>query len=98
MIREGRQIAIFPEGTRTSPGQRIPYHPGVVALASSLKLPVIPAATNSGEFWGRRQFIKRPGVLEVRVLPPLVLPRDQLLEGLEQVIETEQLKMARAPS
>ncbi|TCH99160.1 1-acyl-sn-glycerol-3-phosphate acyltransferase [Roseococcus sp. SYP-B2431] len=95
LTRQGRQIVIFPEGTRTSPGQRVPYQPGVVALASTLKLPVIPVATNSGEFWGRRNFIKRPGVLEVRVLPPLVVPREELLERLEDVIETEQLKLGR---
>lgn len=93
VIRDDRQIVIFPEGTRTSPGQRVPYQPGIVALASTLKLPVIPAATNSGEFWGRRNFLKRPGVLEVRVLPPLRLPREELLEGLERVIEEEQLRM-----
>lgn len=91
--REGRQIVIFPEGTRTSPGQRVPYQPGIVALAASLKLPVIPVATNSGEFWGRHHFIKRPGVLEVRVMPPLQTPRGELLERLEQAIETEQLKL-----
>lgn len=95
VARQGRQIVIFPEGTRTSPGQRVPYQPGIVALASTLKLPVIPVATNSGEFWGRRNFLKRPGVLEVRVLPPLLLPREELLERLEQVIETEQLKLGR---
>lgn len=95
VIREGRQIVIFPEGTRTTPGERVPYQPGIVALASTLKLPVIPVATNSGEFWGRHHFLKRPGTLEVRVLPPLVLPREELLERLEQVIETEQLSMRR---
>jgi len=98
LARQGRQIVIFPEGTRSSPGQRVPYQPGIVALASTLKLPVIPVATNSGEFWGRRHFLKRPGVLEVRVLPPLVLPREELLQGLEQMIETEQLKLGQDTS
>ena len=95
LARDGRQIVIFPEGTRTSPGQRVPYQPGIVALASTLRLPVIPVATNSGEFWGRRRFLKRPGVLEVRVLPPLTVPREELLERLEQAIETEQAKLGR---
>ena len=93
---QGRQIVIFPEGTRTSPGQRVPYQPGIVALASTLKLPVIPVATNSGEFWGRHQFLKHPGTLEVRVLPPLEVPREELLQKLEQVIEAEQPRMRRS--
>lgn len=92
-MKAGRQIVIFPEGTRSAPGERIPYQPGVVALASAVKLPVIPAATNSGTFWGRRHFIKRPGVMIVQVLPPLVVPREQLLERLEAVIEEAQLRL-----
>lgn len=93
LTREGRQIVIFPEGTRTSPGQRVPYQPGIVALASTLKLPVIPVATNSGFFWSRRSFVKRPGVLEIRILPPLQVPREELLERLGEAIEAEQLKL-----
>jgi 1-acyl-sn-glycerol-3-phosphate acyltransferase len=98
LVRDDRQIVIFPEGTRTSPGQRVAYQPGIVALASTLKLPVIPVATNSGEFWGRRRFLKRSGVLEVHVLPPLLVPRAELLERLERVIEAEQAKLGCNPS
>ncbi|WP_431303521.1 lysophospholipid acyltransferase family protein [Sediminicoccus sp. BL-A-41-H5] len=88
---EGRQIVIFPEGTRTTIGERNEWHPGIVALASATKLPVIPVATNSGRFWARHHFIKRPGVLVISILPPLVdVPRDRLLATLEEVIEAEQ--------
>ena len=91
---EGRQIVIFPEGTRTKAGQRAAWHPGVVALASATRLPVIPVATNSGKFWARHHFIKRPGVLAINILPPLTdTPRDQLLARLEEVIEAEQRKL-----
>jgi len=91
--REGRQIVIFPEGTRTTFGELNPWHPGIVALASAVKLPVIPVATNSGKFWARHHFIKRPGVLEIRILPALHVPRDELLATLERVIEAEQRKI-----
>jgi len=91
--REGRQIVIFPEGTRTTFGELNPWHPGIVALASAVKLPVIPVATNSGKFWARHHFIKRPGVLEIRILPALNVPRDELLATLERVIEAEQRKI-----
>jgi len=88
---EGSQIIIFPEGTRTMPGQRVPYLPGVVALGAAVGTPIVPAATDSGIFWGRRAFAKRPGVLTVAVLPPLPpgLPRAALLARLQDVIETE---------
>lgn len=97
---EGRQMVIFPEGTRTPPGRRTPYQPGVAALAAATGLPVIPVATDSGVFWGRRAFHKRPGTITVAVLPPLPagLKRDDLLRRLEEAIEPETRRLlADAP-
>ncbi|WP_043340269.1 lysophospholipid acyltransferase family protein [Belnapia moabensis] len=87
----GRQLVIFPEGTRVAPGQHSPYQPGIAALASATGLPVIPVATDSGRLWGRRAFRKRPGVISIAVLPPLPagLPRPVLMRELEAVIERE---------
>ena len=88
---EGRQMVIFPEGTRVPPGERGAYQPGVAALAAATGLPVIPVATDSGVLWGRRAFHKRPGTITVAVLPPLPagLRRDDLLRRLEAAIEPE---------
>ena len=88
--RDGRQIVIFPEGTRVAPGQRVPYQPGVAGLAAALRLPVIPVATDSGLCWPRRRFIKTPGLVTVAILPPLPtdIPRQALLPALENRIET----------
>jgi 1-acyl-sn-glycerol-3-phosphate acyltransferase len=95
---EGSQIIIFPEGTRTLPGQRVPYLPGVVALGAAVGRPIIPAATDSGVFWGKRAFAKRPGVLTVAVLPPLPagLPRAALLAQMQAAIETESERLLPA--
>src|SRR5258707_10851018 len=68
---QGRPIVIFPEGTRTAVGTSRPYHPGVAALYGRLRLPVVPVAVNSGLFWPRRRFLKRPGRIVVEALPPL---------------------------
>jgi len=83
-IAEGRQIIIFPEGTRVPPGERATLQPGVAALAKTLNLPVIPAATNSGLFWGRQAFHKYPGTLILKLHPPIpsATPRPDLLSQL----------------
>lgn len=82
----GRPIVIFPEGTRVVPGQRGTLQPGIVALAKMLNLPVIPAATNSGLFWGRQAFHKYPGTLRVKIFPALRggATRGDILRQLEQ--------------
>lgn len=91
---QGRQIVIFPEGTRTAPGEPRPFQPGIVALAAATGLPVIPVATDSGERWPRRAFIKRPGPLHIRIMPPMT-GRQDLLSRLQDAIEEEQARLPR---
>ncbi len=76
-VAAGRKIVIFPQGTRTAPGERSPYQPGVAGLYQALGLPLVPAAVNSGLYWGRRAFLKRRGRIVVEFLPaiPPGLPR-----------------------
>ena len=88
-LAEGRQILIFPEGTRTAPGTRLPYQPGVVALYSQLDAPVVPVALNSGLVWPRRRFAKFPGTITLEFQPPIPpgLARKDFTARLEQAIE-----------
>jgi 1-acyl-sn-glycerol-3-phosphate acyltransferase len=83
----GKQIVIFPEGTRVAPGARATLQPGIVALARALDLPIIPVATDSGEFWGRNAFRKNPGRLRIRICPPLpaAMPRAEILAALSRI-------------
>ena len=73
-VADGRQIVIFPEGTRVDPGVEAELRPGVAALAARTGLAVIPVATDSGLRWGRRAFLKRPGAIHV-VIGPALAPR-----------------------
>ena len=88
-VARGRSILIFPEGTRTPVGANAPYHPGVGALVRDLKIPLVPVALNSGLFWGRRHFLKRPGRIVVEILPPIVgeIDRRRVTDELRSRIE-----------
>jgi 1-acyl-sn-glycerol-3-phosphate acyltransferase len=87
---DGRPIVIFPEGTRGPVGSKLPYQPGVAALYTHLKVPMVPIALNSGLYWGRRAFLKRPGTVLVQIMPPIPagLDRRKVMARLEQDIET----------
>jgi 1-acyl-sn-glycerol-3-phosphate acyltransferase len=89
-VAEGRSLVIYPEGTRTAPGKKLPYQPGVAALYKDLGLPVVPLALNSGCFWGRRAFFIRPGRIVLEVLEPIQpgIERRAFLERLEEEIES----------
>jgi 1-acyl-sn-glycerol-3-phosphate acyltransferase len=94
----GRPIVIFPEGTRTAPGAAPRYQTGIAALYQMLDVPVVPVALNSGLFWPRRAFIKRPGTIVLEYLPPIApgLPREAFMRRLEDSIEGASNKLASA--
>jgi len=90
VVATQRPILIFPEGTRVPPGEQRPYQPGIAALYGDLDLPVVPVALNSGLFWGRRSFHKRPGTITLEFLPAIApgLERRAFMEALKQRLET----------
>jgi len=89
VLAEGRPLVVFPQGTRTRPGEAAPYQPGIAALYGATGVPVVPTALNSGLFWGRRAFLKRPGTIIVEFLEPMPagLDRDAFLDELGRRIE-----------
>ncbi|MGQ0662230.1 MAG: lysophospholipid acyltransferase family protein [Pseudomonadota bacterium] len=98
-LAAGRQVVLFPQGTRVAPGTQAPYLPGIAALYTKLGRSVVPVALNSGLFWGRRAFLKRPGRIVVEVLPeiPAGLGRREFMAELERRLETASARLAEAP-
>jgi 1-acyl-sn-glycerol-3-phosphate acyltransferase len=99
-VAGGRPVVIFPQGTRTAPGlplASMPYQPGVAALYRELGVPLVPAAVNSGLYWGRRAFIKRPGRIIIEFLSPIPpgKPRRELMSELENRIESATAALER---
>jgi 1-acyl-sn-glycerol-3-phosphate acyltransferase len=92
---EGRQIIIFPEGTRVAPGTHKPYQPGIAALYSQLNVPVVPVALNSGLYWARKAWVKKPGRILIEYLPPIPpgLDRRAFMAELEQRLEPAAQKL-----
>ncbi len=70
-LAAGRQVVIFPQGTRTAPGERVSLRHGIAALARACGAPVLPAATDSGLRWGPRSFGKRAGLARLKIFPAL---------------------------
>jgi len=95
VVAEGRKLVIFPQGTRTRPGERLPYQSGVAALYRDLGLPVVPVAVNSGIFWPKRGLRRRRGTIVLRFLPaiPPGLSREAFMAELESRIETATEKL-----
>ena len=86
----GRQVFIYPEGTRRIPAAPPMYKQGVAALYAASEVPCLPVAVNTGLFWRRRGFLRRPGVAVIEYLPviPPGLDRATFSKRLLSTIET----------
>lgn len=92
MAKNNRPIVIFPQGTRVPVDVNTktrPYKGGIVKMYSNTDILIIPMALNSGLFWGRKSFIKRPGRVVFEFLPPIEpgLPDKKVMKALEDRIE-----------
>jgi 1-acyl-sn-glycerol-3-phosphate acyltransferase len=70
-LANGLFVVIYPEGTRVLPGQEHRFGISGAALAKSAGRPILPVAHNAGDFWPRRSFLKRPGVIKVVIGKPI---------------------------
>jgi 1-acyl-sn-glycerol-3-phosphate acyltransferase len=88
-IAEGRQIVIFPEGTRKAPGEDPDYRYGVTRMYLELDCPVVPVALNSGLYWPRRKFLRYPGTIRTKICEPIMpgLTAKEFSAELERRIE-----------
>ena len=94
-IMHGRQIIIFPEGTRRAVGAPPDYKPGIARLYSMTGATCLPIALVSGVVWPRRSFLRYPGVVRVEILDPIApgLDSKQFLVRLQDQIETAVVRL-----
>lgn len=94
-LMQPRQLVIFPEGTRTPPGAKSDYQPGIAGLYRDLGLPCTPMATNSGAHWPAHGLLRRPGIIVYEFLEPIPhgLHRGAFMRELEFRIETASTRL-----
>jgi 1-acyl-sn-glycerol-3-phosphate acyltransferase len=97
-VRRGRQLIIFPEGTRTAVDAPPRYKTGVAQVYVDCGVRCLPVALNSGLFWPRRTFMRYPGTLVVEFLDPLPpgLSRNEFIAQVSTVIENATNRLVEA--
>jgi 1-acyl-sn-glycerol-3-phosphate acyltransferase len=107
VIRQGRErlaagmgVVVYPEGTRTAPGQTRKYGVSGALLAVETGAPIVPIAHNSGYLWRRRSLLKKPGTIYVVICEPIdpqgIEPR-QINELAQQRIEATIAEIVKRP-
>ena len=96
-LKAGYWVIIFPEGTRIAPGESRRFKTGGAHLAISAGVPAVPVAHNAGEFWAKKAFVKKPGVITVSIGPaidPAGKNAAQVTALAEQWIENEMRRLS----
>lgn len=93
MAKDARPIVIFPQGTRVKIEETTkekPYKGGIAKLYTATNMPVLPLAMNSGLYWSRDSFWKKPGKVIFEFLPMIQpgLSASDLMTTLENQIES----------
>lgn len=88
--REGRQVLIFPEGTRVEPGDNPDFKPGIAGLYQSMGVPCVPVALNSGVYLENYCGLKKTGTIIVEFLEPIEpgLDKATFMQSLHERIST----------
>lgn len=94
---EPRQLVIYPQGTRVVPGARPLFKVGAGMLYERLGSECVPVATNAGLFWGRRTFVRHPGLAVVEFLPPIEsgLPVPEFMARMDNEVEEASDRLMR---
>jgi 1-acyl-sn-glycerol-3-phosphate acyltransferase len=98
MKNKKRPVVIFPQGTRVAPHEtpkNKPYKGGIIKMYKHSGMPVVPLALNSGLFWGRNSFIKRPGRVIFEFLPAIEsgLSDKNVIAAIEERIEEKTIEL-----
>ena len=86
---DNQQIIIYPQGTRVLPNQKKDYKIGAGVLYEKFNLPCYLVGTNSGIFWPKGSWIRKPGTAIIdffEVIQP-GMPLNDFMKKIEKNIE-----------
>jgi long-chain acyl-CoA synthetase len=91
VLKNGKNIVIFPEGSRTHDGELGDFKLAFAILSKELNIPVIPVCIKGAyEAWPRHRKYIHPRHIEVHYLPPVIPTSDityqQLADKVKQAI------------
>ena len=100
-LSENRVVFVFPEGTRSLPGEHLKYNAGAALLAVKNNANVLPMAHNAGVYWPKKGYVINPGQLTVSI-GDVVSSQDkksrELMSELECWVQSESDSLMGASS
>lgn len=85
-LKDGINVMVFPEGTRTQPGQKASYARSGADIACATGRPIIPIAHNAADCWPHKHYLKYPGTITMVIGEPI------FSEGKDRKVLTEEVR------
>lgn len=70
-LKQGKNVLLFPEGTRVAPGKKNKYARSGADIAVAAGVPIIPVAVNAGHCWPIKSLLRIPGLVSVVIGEPI---------------------------
>ena len=92
MKKTQRPLIIFPQGTRVTPDEKVPFKKGVGRIYKELNVQCQPIAINSGKVWPKSGELKPNQTITVSILKPIDtgMNEKEFISLLEKEIYREQ--------
>jgi 1-acyl-sn-glycerol-3-phosphate acyltransferase len=97
-LKDGINVLVFPEGTRTKAGEIGNYARGGAGIACSAGVPILPVAHNAGYFWPAHKILKSPGTIDVVIGEPIPTQDRNSKELSDQVKDWIEGEIAKMPT
>jgi len=100
-LTKGIWVVIYPEGTRSKPGTKLPYKKGGAILATKSEHKVIPVAHTAGEYWPKGFFSRQTGTIVFSIGPAIETKGktpNEVMQEAECWIETKMKEISTISS
>ena len=86
-----RPVIIFPQATRTSPDEKIPFKKGVSKIYAKLNFICVPVALNSGDVWPKNGSLKSNKTIRISIINsiPSGLKTEDFQNKIQENLYTE---------
>jgi long-chain acyl-CoA synthetase len=82
LIKAGKSLVLFPEGTRSTDGSLLPFKPGLGMLSFELNVPIVPVyVKGSGRALPKGSLLPRPCCIELAFADPVQPEHFHALKG-----------------
>lgn len=97
---QNREIIIFPQGTRVKPETTVkerPYKIGIARIQEATQIPILPLAMNTGVFYPKGAWCKKPGKVIFQFLPAIMPDENRsagdVLKDIETSVENASMQL-----